>query len=86
MTTTESQPPGKSLVPTIGLAIGMLLGGLAAAAIGAMLGSEPAVVGLYVGGTITGAVAGALIAKRWEARSQSQDADGTPAALEPPGQ
>ena len=59
----------KSLVPTVGLAVGMLLGGSFGAVCGAWIGYEMAVVVLYFCGTMTGALVGSLIGYRWHNRA-----------------
>ena len=59
-TTTEK------LIPTIGLAIGFLIGGAGAAGVGVLLGSEQAVIACYVVGVLGGSAAGWLIAQRFK--------------------
>ena len=60
--------PRRSLTPTIGLGIGMGIGGLSMAAIGTLPGTERAVIYLYVVGAVSGAVLGAIVGSRWERR------------------
>ena len=73
MSIKESNTAKRSLVPTLGLGFGMLVGGLIAAIAGAMLGSEVAVVTLYAGGTIAGAITGSILGFRCLSRRQGQD-------------
>jgi len=50
----------KKLIPTLGCAAGLLIGGGMGAAVGAIAGSESIVTFLYAGGAIAGALIGSV--------------------------